>query len=118
MTEKQFQLFCKVIFRVTVLILVLQIAAVPMMFWMSWYELPEHKEVTMMLGGSVLASCHYYWIAKKPFFKREEVALGVGGTTGIMHPLGSNILWWSGYIFFELLFVLRAIWLYTSTVWL
>ncbi|WP_434985220.1 hypothetical protein [Vreelandella zhaodongensis] len=118
MTEQQFQIFCKVIYRVTVATLVLQIAACAMMFWMTWNELPRHEDVTMLLGWSVLTSCAYCWVAKKPLFKREEVALGVGGTTGIMHSLGVNIYFWSFYFFFELFGVLFAIWLYVKTVWL
>lgn len=117
MTEKQFQVFCKVIYRVTVTTLGLQIAACAMMLWMSWYELPGHHEVVVLLGVSVFSSWGNYW-AKKPFFKREEVGLGVGGTTGIMHSLATNIFWWLGYLFFELFFALCAIWLFIKGVWL
>ena len=118
MTEKQFKIFCKVIYRATVMTLGLQIVACGLMLWMSWYELPGHHEVVMLLGVSVFTSCAYYWVAKKPLFKREEVDLGVGGTTGIMYSLATNIFWWCGYLFFELFGVLSAIWLYIKAVWL
>ncbi|WP_189429019.1 hypothetical protein [Halomonas urumqiensis] len=117
MTEKQFQISCKVIYQVTVIILVLQIVACAMMLWMTWSELPRHEDVTILLGGSVLASCVYSWVAKKPFFKREEVDLGVGGTTGIMHSLATNIFWWCGYHFMELVFLVPAIKICFQAIW-
>lgn len=117
MTEKQFQIFCKVIYRVTLVTLVLQIVACVMMFWMFWKNIPEYQDVLILLGGSVLAS-FVYLSAKKSFFKREEVGLGLGGTTGIMHPLHINIMFWVLYFFFELVFVLGAIHLYIKAVWL
>lgn len=116
MTEQQFQVFCKVIYRVTVIILVLQIVACAMMLWMTWSKLPRHEDVTILLGGSVFSSWGNYW-AKKPFFKREEVGLGVGGTTGIMHPLATNIFWWCGYYFFDLVFLVPAIKICVQAIW-
>lgn len=117
MTEQQFQVFCKVIYWVTVATLMLQIAACAMMFWLSWRELPGHLDVAMLLGGSVFTSCAYYWVAKKPLFKREEVDLGVGGTTGVMYSLATNIFWWCGYHFMELVFLVPAIKICIQAIW-
>jgi hypothetical protein len=116
-TEKQFQFVCKAIYRVIVATLILQVVACVIMFWMSWHEIPGHQKVAVLLGVSVFSSWGNYW-AKKSFFKREEVGLGVGGTTGIMYSLGTNVFWWCGYLFFEMFFVLCAIWLYFKAVWL
>lgn len=117
MTEKQFQIVCKVIYRVTVVTLVLQVAACAMMFWMSWNRLPDNQYIPVLLGVSVLGSLVHLG-SKNSFFNREEVCSGVYGTTGVMHSLGTNIYYWSFYFFFELFGVLCAVWLYIKAVWL
>ena len=117
MTEGQFQTFCKVIYGVTVMTLALQVVACTIMLWMAWHELPRHKDIMMLLGGSVFLSWGHLTL-KKTFFKREEVSFGVYGPIGIMHSLGINLFWWCSYHFFELFFVLWALWLYLKTVWL
>ncbi|WP_083002926.1 hypothetical protein [Halomonas sp. GT] len=117
MTEKQFQIFCKVIYRVTVMTLMLQIVACGMMFWMFWRGMPEYQDVLMGLAGSIIWSLMLL-SSKKTLFKRKEVKMGTLGDSGIMHSLGANIFWWCGYHFFELFFVLYAIWLYIKVVWL
>jgi hypothetical protein len=95
----------------------LQIIACMLMLWMSWNDIPEYHDVLMFLGGSLVVSL-FFLFQKKSFFNREEVGLGIGGTTGVMHPLSVNLFFWFYYFFFELFFVLWAIWLYFKAVWL
>ncbi|CAN0180568.1 unnamed protein product [Ectocarpus sp. 12 AP-2014] len=116
MTENQFQIFCKVIYRVTVATLMLQIVACAMTLWMAWHELPGHQDVAMLLGLSILCS----WMllgAKRMFFKRKEVEMGMWGNNGVMHSLGANIFWWCGYHFMELVLLVPAIKICVQTIW-
>jgi hypothetical protein len=116
-TENQFQIFCKVVYRSTLITLFLQVVACATMFWMAWYELPDYQYAVMLLGLSILASLMLL-SSKKTLFKRDEVKMGVWGNTGIMHPLHINVLFWACYFFFELFPVLCVIWIYFKAVWL
>ena len=116
MTEKQFQIFCKVIYRVTVMTLMLQIAACAMTFWMAWHELSGHQDAVMLLGVSIFASLVTLW-AKVSFFMREAVSMGTSGPFGIMYSLGANIFWWCGYFFLELVLLVPAIKICIQAIW-
>ncbi|GHE21161.1 hypothetical protein [Halomonas urumqiensis] len=116
MTEKQFQIFCKVIYRVTVVTLVLQVAACVMTFWMAWNELPGHRYVEMLLGLSILCS----WMllgAKRTLFNRKEVEMGMWGNNGVMYSLGTNMFWWFCYHFMELVLLVPAIKICVQEIW-
>jgi hypothetical protein len=102
---------------VTVFALFLQVAAAFIMFWMTLRDFAEYSDFTMLLGFSVIISL-FGLRAKKSFFAREEVGLGMHGTTGIMHPLSTNLLFWSLYLFFEFFGVVCALWIYLKLVWL
>ena len=116
MTENQFQIFCKVIYRVTVATLMLQIVACAMTLWMSWQGMPEHRDVLIGLAGSIIWSLMLL-NSKKNLFKRGEVKMGTLGDSGIMHSLGANIFWWCGYHFMELVLLVPAIKICVQTIW-
>ena len=69
----------------------------------------------MLLGVSVLASIVTLW-GKISFFKREKVSMGTSGPFGIMYPLGTNIFWWCGYFFLELVLLVPAIKISTQVI--
>ena len=115
MTKRQFTIFCRGVFSVTVVVMFLQAIAILMMLCMFLYDMPKYKEVAMFLGLSISISL-FLMGAKVELFNGEDVELGMWGNSGINHSLGMNGFWWCGYFFYELFGVTVAISLFLKAL--